>query len=288
MLKTQGAGNREEPQTDEEREAQEALALLVDVANAAVAANRDLRPSTPFAHRSTISSPAPTFTSPSPARTSSTTYETPFPTPVPSPARSKLVEAVQALRSQTSSPVGGMRSARQSLCVPRNSFSLAGRRDSFAAGMTQPLFAVNAWEGKEGHSRTSSSDAEYCDGTGGEGELEEMYKSARTSPIPFFSSPPPPAFSSSPPNSFSSPTSTDDNDNEKAVLPFTHSETAAREKTKSQTTLGGLPPAQLTYAALDMALNLPGTEWIFQFLVIFVSWFGLLSGGSSATGGVRR
>ena len=39
-----------------------------------------------------------------------------------------------------------------------------------------------------------------------------------------------------------------------------------------------LPSAELTYAALDLALQLPGTEWIFQFLVIFVSWFGMFLG----------
>ena len=35
-----------------------------------------------------------------------------------------------------------------------------------------------------------------------------------------------------------------------------------------------LPPAQLTQTALELALMLPATEWIFQFIVVFIGWFG--------------
>lgn len=39
---------------------------------------------------------------------------------------------------------------------------------------------------------------------------------------------------------------------------------------------GMIPPAHLTQTALDLALMLPATEWIFQFIVIFIGWFGFL------------
>lgn len=39
---------------------------------------------------------------------------------------------------------------------------------------------------------------------------------------------------------------------------------------------GMLPPAYLTQTALDLALMLPATEWIFNFLIVFVGWFGFL------------
>lgn len=37
---------------------------------------------------------------------------------------------------------------------------------------------------------------------------------------------------------------------------------------------GVIPPAHLTETALNLALMLPATEWIFQFLVVFIGWFG--------------
>ncbi|KAG8776187.1 hypothetical protein FRC15_012080 [Serendipita sp. 397] len=37
-----------------------------------------------------------------------------------------------------------------------------------------------------------------------------------------------------------------------------------------------IPTAQLTETALNLALMLPTTEWIFQFLVVFIGWFGFL------------
>ncbi|PVG01546.1 hypothetical protein CPB86DRAFT_870973 [Serendipita vermifera] len=35
-----------------------------------------------------------------------------------------------------------------------------------------------------------------------------------------------------------------------------------------------LPPAHITQTALNLALMLPATEWIFQFIVVFIGWFG--------------
>ncbi|CAG8696058.1 4123_t:CDS:1, partial [Acaulospora colombiana] len=35
-----------------------------------------------------------------------------------------------------------------------------------------------------------------------------------------------------------------------------------------------LPPAHITQTALNLALTLPATEWVFQFIVVFIGWFG--------------
>jgi hypothetical protein len=40
--------------------------------------------------------------------------------------------------------------------------------------------------------------------------------------------------------------------------------------------MGRVPPARITQTALDLALMLPATEWIFQFIVVFIGWFGFL------------
>ena len=46
-----------------------------------------------------------------------------------------------------------------------------------------------------------------------------------------------------------------------------------------------LPPAQLTQTALELALMLPATEWVFQFLVVFIGWFGFWMGPVNRQGG---
>lgn len=56
-----------------------------------------------------------------------------------------------------------------------------------------------------------------------------------------------------------------------------------------QTRQSILPPAQLTQTALELALMLPATEWIFQFIVVFIGWFGfwMRPMNSSATRNTR-
>ncbi|KAG8810250.1 hypothetical protein FRC17_003014 [Serendipita sp. 399] len=52
-----------------------------------------------------------------------------------------------------------------------------------------------------------------------------------------------------------------------------------------------IPSARMTETALNLALMLPATEWIFQFLVVFVGWFGFMMRpvpGRGTTGGHRR
>ncbi|KAG8807705.1 hypothetical protein FRC17_004302 [Serendipita sp. 399] len=52
-----------------------------------------------------------------------------------------------------------------------------------------------------------------------------------------------------------------------------------------------IPSARMTETALNLALMLPATEWIFQFLVVFIGWFGFMMRpvpGRGTTGGHRR
>ena len=110
---------------------------------------------------------------------------------------------------------------------------------------------------KDGSDDTDESDEEHS----------RVWRSANTSPVPPFPGSP--------------STNGDDNDDEDdeefvdapdpelVVIPMHTADYEMKAKRMP------LPSAELTYAALELALQLPGTEWIFQFLVIFVSWFGM-------------
>lgn len=112
---------------------------------------------------------------------------------------------------------------------------------------------------KEGSDDTDESDEEHS----------RVWRSANTSPVP--------PFPSSPSTNGSGEDDEGDEDfmdadPELAVIPMHTTDNEVKAKRMP------LPSAELTYAALDLALQLPGTEWIFQFLVIFVSWFGMFLG----------
>ena len=109
-------------------------------------------------------------------------------------------------------------------------------------------------------------------------EHSRVWRSANTSPVPPF--PASPSVSGSDEDGESNEEFVDAPHPELAVI-STHT---ADNDVKAKRT--PLPSAELTYAALDLALQLPGTEWIFQFLVIFVSWFGMFLGPTTA--GRRR
>ena len=108
---------------------------------------------------------------------------------------------------------------------------------------------------KEGSDDTDESDEEHS----------RVWRSANTSPVP--------PFMSSPSTNGSSEDDEDFVDAPELAVISTHANDNEVKAKKLP-----LPSAELTYAALDLALQLPGTEWIFQFLVIFVSWFGMFLG----------
>jgi len=110
---------------------------------------------------------------------------------------------------------------------------------------------------KDGSDDTDESDEEHS----------RVWRSANTSPIPPFLASPSTSGSDEDDEEF-----VDAPDPELAVIPLHTADNEMKAKRIP------LPSAELTYAALDLALQLPGTEWIFQFLVIFVSWFGMLLG----------
>ena len=132
---------------------------------------------------------------------------------------------------------------RMSLCVPRQYYG----------------------PHKEGSDNADESDEEHS----------RVWRSANTSPVP-------PSISSPSINGSSEDDEGDEAfvdapDPELAVIPTHAFDNEMKAKRPP------LPSAELTYAALDLALQLPGTEWIFQFLVIFVSWFGMFLGPTTTT-----
>lgn len=110
---------------------------------------------------------------------------------------------------------------------------------------------------KEGSDYTDDSDEEHS----------RIWRSANASPIPPFPSSPSTSGGDEDDDLF-----VDAPDPELAIIPMYIADNEVKAKRVP------LPSAELTYAALDLALQLPGTEWVFQFLVIFVSWFGMFLG----------
>jgi hypothetical protein len=160
--------------------------------------------------------------------------------PVPRPDSRSATPLRDAVEKFRSAAGTPVPGGRASLCVPRHHYGSQ----------------------KEGSDDTDESDEEHS----------RVWRSANTSPVPPF--PSSPSTNGSGEDDESDEYFMDAPDPELAVIPISMHATGNEVKAKRLP----LPNAELTYAALDLALQLPGTEWVFQFLVIFVSWFGMFLG----------
>lgn len=158
--------------------------------------------------------------------------------PVPRPDSRSATPLRDAVEKLRSVPGTPIPGGRVSLCVPRQHYGPQ----------------------KEGSDDTDESDEEHS----------RVWRSANTSPVPPI--PSSPSTNGSSGDDEGDEVFVDAPDPELAIIPTYATDYEVKAKKLP------LPSAELTYAALDLALQLPGTEWIFQFLVIFVSWFGMFLG----------
>ena len=166
--------------------------------------------------------------------------------PVPRPDPKSTTPLRDAVEKLRSAAGTPVPGGRTSLCVPRQHCGVH----------------------KEGSDYTDESDEEHS----------RIWRSANTSPVPPF--PASPSISGGDEDDEDDDEFVDAPDPELAIIPMYTADNEVKAKRMP------LPSAELTYAALDLALQLPGTEWVFQFLVIFVSWFGMFLGPT--TTGRRR
>jgi len=163
--------------------------------------------------------------------------------PVPRPDSRSATPLRDAVEKFRSAAGTPIPGGRVSLCVPRQNFGPQ----------------------KEGSDDTDESDEEHS----------RVWRSANTSPVPPF--PSSPSTNGSGEDGDGDEYFVDAPDPDLAVIPMHTADNEVKGKRLP------LPNAELTYAALEVALQLPGTEWIFQFLVIFVSWFGMFLGPATTT-----